>query len=245
MKTPASLQQLTVVGAVALVHAAGLWALLGHALQPATAARAPQVAMVMLINEQAAATAAPTAVQPPPQAQPRPPRPAPPAPPKRQASPPPPMPVAAPAVTDTVAPVPTERPLPSSETSSAVAATPPAEVAPSPAEGKASAPVQVAKAAPTFGAARHIQHVDYLRAPVLEYPSASRRFGEQGRVVLRVLIGPDGHAEKIELHEASAFQRLNEAAIEAAQRALYKPYTEDGVAQPAWALVALSFQLRR
>jgi protein TonB len=47
------------------------------------------------------------------------------------------------------------------------------------------------------------------------------------------------------LHEASAFHRLNEAAIEAAQRALYKPYTEDGVAQPAWALVALSFQLRR
>jgi protein TonB len=121
-----------------------------------------------------------------------------------------------------------------------------ATAAPSAAEDRDSAPLQVAgKVIAAPRAARHIQHVDYLRAPVLQYPSASRRFGEQGRVVLRVLIGADGQAEKIELHEASAFQRLNEAAIEAAQRALYKPYTEDGVAQPAWALVALSFQLRR
>lgn len=245
MKAPAGLHQLTVVGAVALVHAAGLWALLGHALNPAASAPAPQVAMVMLINDQPAAITAPPAVQPPPQAQPKPPRPAPPAPPKRQTSLPPPVPVAAPAVTAAAAPVPTELPLPNSETTSAVAAPALAAVAPSPVEGKASAPVQMAKAAPATGAARHIQNVDYMRAPVLQYPSASLRFGEQGRVVLRVLIGPDGQAEKVELHEASAFHRLNEAAIEAAQRALYKPYTEDGVAQPAWALVALSFQLRR
>jgi periplasmic protein TonB len=141
-----------------------------------------------------------------------------------------------------VEPVPGERPLPSSETvrSAAVGAVPT-----SAAEDRASAPPQVSRATAVPRAARHIENVNYLRAPVLEYPSASRRFGEQGRVVLRVLIGPDGHAEKIELHEASAFQRLNEAAMEAARRALYKPYTEDGVAQSAWALVALSFQLRR
>jgi len=224
-QAPASLQQLTVVGAVALVHAAGLWALLDHALQPAASAPAPQVAMVRLLSD-SAAVATPPAAQPPPQAQPMP-RAAPPAAPKRQPSPPP-LPAIAPAVTAAAAPVPTELPLPSSETAPA-----------------ASAPVQVAKATPVTGVTRHIEDVDYLRAPVLEYPSASRRFGEQGRVVLRVLIGPDGQAEKIELVEPSSFQRLNDAAIEAARRALYKPYTEDGVAQPAWALVALSFQLRR
>jgi periplasmic protein TonB len=63
--------------------------------------------------------------------------------------------------------------------------------------------------------------------------------------VLRVLIGRDGQPEKVELHEPSALPRLNEAAIESARHALFKPYTEDGVAQPARALVALSFQLRR
>lgn len=240
-KAPAGLQQFTVVGAVALAHVAGLWALLGHALQPAASVPAPQVAMVMLFNEPVAMAPLPALqLKLPPQAQPRPPLIAPPDVQKQPPSLPPPMPAAtvpAPAAD----PVPTERPLPSSETASAtVVASPPSAT-----EERASAPQQLAKAGAAPRTARQIENVDYLRAPVLEYPSASRRFGEQGRVVLRVLIGPDGHAEKIELHEASAFQRLNEAAIEAARRALYKPYTEDGVAQPAWALVALSFYLRR
>lgn len=241
-KAPASIQQLTVVGAVALAHAAGLWALLGHALQPAASAPAPQVAMVMLLNEPAAVAPPPAVLlKLPPQAPP-PPRPvAPPDVPKQPPSPPPPVPTAA-VPAPAAEPVPTERPLPSSETANAAVVI---AAAPSAAEDRPSAPLQVAKASAAPRVARQIENVDYLRAPVLEYPSASRRFGEQGRVVLRVLIGPDGHAEKIELHEASAFQRLNEAAIEAARRALYKPYTEDGVAQPAWALVALSFQLRR
>jgi protein TonB len=242
MKAPASLQQLTVVGAVALVHVAGLWALLGHTLELAESVPASQVAMVMLLNEPAAAATPPTVqLPPPPQAQPTPPRVAPLEVPKHLPISPPPEPAAIAVPAPVAEPVSTKRPLPSSETASAaaVAAALPA------AEDRASAPLQAATAAAMPRAARHIQNVDYLRAPVLEYPSASRRFGEQGRVMLRVLIGPDGQAEKIELHEASAFQRLNDAAIEAARRALYKPYTEDGVAQPAWALVALSFQLRR
>ena len=241
-KAPASVQQLTVVGAVALAHAAGLWALLGHALQPAASAPAPQVAMVMLLNEPAAAAPPPAVLlKLPPQALPTPRPVAPPDVPKQPPSPPPPVPTAA-TPAPAAEPVPTERPLPSSETANVAVV---AAAAPSAAEDRPSAPLQGAKASAAPRVARQIENVDYLRAPVLEYPSASRRFGEQGRVVLRVLIGPDGHAEKIELHEASAFQRLNEAAIEAARRALYRPYTEDGVAQPAWALVALSFQLRR
>lgn len=84
MKAPASVQQLTVVGAVTLVHAAGLWALLDHALQPAASASAPQVAMVSLLSDPAA-VAKPLTLQPPP-TQPKLPRAAPSAAPKRQAS---------------------------------------------------------------------------------------------------------------------------------------------------------------
>ena len=241
-KAPAGLQQMAVVGAVALVHAAGLWALLDHALPPAASAATAPVTMVMLLDEPAAVPAPPAAPPPPPpQAQPRP-RAAPAAAPKRPPRVPPPLPVTPTALALPAEPVPTELPLPSSETAPAPAV---AAAVPSAAEGQAAQAVQVAKAAPATGVTRRIEAVDYLRAPVLEYPSASRRFGEQGRVVLRVLIGPDGQAEKVELQEPSAFHRLNEAAIEAARRALYKPYTEDGVARPAWALVALSFQLRR
>ena len=104
-----------------------------------------------------------------------------------------------------------------SETSSAAITA----AAPSSAEHKALVPVARPAAAP--GLPRQIEQVDYLRAPVLEYPSASRRYGEQGRVVLRVLIGRDGQAEKVELHEPSAFPRLNDTAIEAARRALFSP----------------------
>jgi periplasmic protein TonB len=241
-KAPASLQQLTVVGAVALAHAAGLWALLDPTLRSAAAAPLQQVTTVMLLTEPATATAPPPLLLSPPPAPPPPPRVAPPEVPRQLHSPPPPEQAATALPAPAVEPVPSERPPPISETvrSAAVGALPT-----SAAEDRASAPPQVSRATSVPRAARHIENVNYLRAPVLEYPSASRRFGEQGRVVLRVLIGPDGHAEKIELHEASAFQRLNEAAMEAARRALYKPYTEDGVAQPAWALVALSFQLRR
>lgn len=240
-KAPASLQQMAVVSAVALAHVAGLWALLDRAQRPADAAPAQQTVMVMLLGEPPAAVAAPR-VEPP---QPPPPRPraAPTVPRERKRSPPPPPepPVAA-------VPAPTIEPVPAPPPPSTEAAPAAALLAAAPtvdAEARAAASMPVTRAASAPPAPRRIEAADYLRAPVLEYPSASRRFGEQGRVVLRVLIGTDGHAEKIELHEASAFQRLNDAAIEAARHALYKPYTEDGVAQRAWVLVALSFQLRR
>ncbi|HMN74947.1 MAG TPA: energy transducer TonB [Burkholderiaceae bacterium] len=241
-KAPASLQQLTVVGAVALAHAAGLWALLDRAQRPADAAPAQQTVMVMLLGEPPAALAAPRA-EPPQPPQPRP-RAAPPVPPERKRSPPPPPePLVAAVPAPTIEPAPAQPPPPSTEAAPAATL-----LAAAPAinpEGRAAASWPVTRAASAPPALRRIEAADYLRAPVLEYPSASRRFGEQGRVVLRVLIGTDGHAEKIELHEASAFQRLNDAAIEAARQALYKPYAEDGVAQRAWVLVALSFQLQR
>lgn len=238
-KVPAGLQHLSVVGAVALAHAAGLWALLDHAWQPAAQAAAAPVTLVSLLSEPAAARP-PTLLRAPPPVLPEPPRVAPPPLPlSPPVPPPPPVPAISAVPAPAAQPISSERPLPSSETSSAAITA----AAPSSAEHKALVPVARPAAAP--GLPRQIEQVDYLRAPVLEYPSASRRYGEQGRVVLRVLIGRDGQAEKVELHEPSAFPRLNDAAIEAARRALFKPYTEDGVAQPAWALVALSFQLRR
>jgi protein TonB len=238
---PASVPQLTAVGAVVLAHAAGLWALLDPTLRSAAPAAQPQVTMVRLLGEPAAAAAPPPLLLSPPPALPPPPRVAPPDVPR-------PLPVAqAPEPAATALPAPAagpgpSQPLPAGETAHSAQA---ADTGAFAAEGKAAAPLPQTAETAAPSVARRIEHVDYLRAPVLQYPSASRRFGEQGRVVLRVLIGPDGQAERVELEQASAFRRLNEAAIEAARRALYKPYTEDGVAQPAWALVAMSFELRR
>ena len=247
------LQQLAVVAVVALAHAAGLWALADTVHRDAPPS-APQLTMVMLLVAPAT-VAVPARAQPPQPAQPTPPPRA--KPPPRAARPPAPKrparakpaPAIAPAPTAPAAPVDPAAPLQDRGAEPVVAGS--AGAVPPAAARQASAPVPVAQAAAkseaTVAAAvtRRIQRVDYLRRPVLEYPSASRRYGEQGRVVLRVLVGVDGQAEKIELVQATAFERLNEAAIDAAQRALYRPFTEDGVAQPAWALVALSFRLQR
>jgi len=116
---------------------------------------------------------------------------------------------------------------------------PPEPVAePAPVDVPPTPPAPVAVAAPKL-----ITHVEYVRRPAPEYPTMSRRFGEQGRVVVRVLINARGQAERVELQEPSPYRRLNDAALNAAQEAQYRPYTENGVAQPVWALVPLSFEL--
>jgi protein TonB len=117
------------------------------------------------------------------------------------------------------------------------------------AEPIVAAPMAEAKADPVAPPAasapppKTISTVEYIRPPQLEYPALSRRFGEQGRVLLRVLIGREGRAERVEVQVSSGSRRLDEAAIKAAREALYRPYSENGVAIPVWALVPTLFEL--
>ena len=97
--------------------------------------------------------------------------------------------------------------------------------------------------APASPAPRTISKVEYIRPPQVEYPALSRRIGEQGRVLLRVLIGREGRAERVEVQVSSGSQRLDDAAVKAAREALYRPYAENGVAISVWALVPTSFEL--
>lgn len=104
-------------------------------------------------------------------------------------------------------------------------------------------PAPVAAAPAGTATPKVVTSVQYLRPPQVQYPMASRRLGEQGRVVVRVLIDRSGHAERVELHQPSRFPRLNEAALRAAHEALYRPYTENGEALVVWALVPVLFEL--
>jgi protein TonB len=85
--------------------------------------------------------------------------------------------------------------------------------------------------------------VEYIQPPRPEYPPASRRMGEEGKAVLRVLVNDKGRAERIEVQKSSGSPRLDEAARQAAQRALFKPYMEDGKAVAVFVVVPISFQL--
>ncbi|NRR31031.1 TonB family protein [Oxalobacteraceae bacterium] len=112
---------------------------------------------------------------------------------------------------------------------SAVAVAAPAPLAPAP--------------APVVSAPKTISGVEYVRAPQPVYPSISRRMGETGVVMLRVLIGERGQPEQVLVHKSSGSSNLDEAGRQAALRALYKPYLEDGKAVSVYVLVPINFQL--
>jgi periplasmic protein TonB len=115
---------------------------------------------------------------------------------------------------------------------------------PAPAPVVAAAPVQSAPAAPAAPAGpRVISAVEYIRAPQPVYPSVSRRMGEQGVVTLRVLVNEKGYAEQASVQKSSGFSNLDEAGRAAVMRALFKPYVEDGKAQPVYVVVPINFQM--
>ncbi len=84
---------------------------------------------------------------------------------------------------------------------------------------------------------------DYLHNPPPIYPRMSKRLGEQGTVVLRVLIGVNGQAEKIEIYKSSGFDRLDQAAIETAAKWRYKPGQRMGKVEALWFNLPIRFEL--
>lgn len=123
----------------------------------------------------------------------------------------------------------------SSAASNDAPAVPVAVPAAPPAGGEASAePAPVS--APRFDA-------DYLQNPRPDYPSLSRRLGEQGRVVLRVRVEPSGAASQVELQRSSGFSRLDEAALQAVRRWKFVPARRGSEAIAEWVLVPIPFIL--
>ncbi|MBY0240885.1 MAG: energy transducer TonB [Burkholderiaceae bacterium] len=98
-------------------------------------------------------------------------------------------------------------------------------------------------APPTPATPRTVQGVEYVRPPAVVYPSVSKRLGETGVVMLRVLISEKGQAEQVHVHQSSGHTNLDEAGRQAALRALFKPYQEDGKAVPVYVLVPINFTL--
>jgi len=95
---------------------------------------------------------------------------------------------------------------------------------------------QVAPPAP-----RVITDVAYLEPPAPKYPPESRRRGEEGMVVLRVLIDEAGRADRVEIEQSSGHYRLDEAARVAVERALFRPYVENGIARAVLATIPIEF----
>jgi protein TonB len=60
------------------------------------------------------------------------------------------------------------------------------------------------------------------------YPSFSKRAGEQGEVVVRLIIDETGVVEEAVLLRSSGFARLDRAAEQIGRRYRFKPYTVNG-----------------
>jgi protein TonB len=85
--------------------------------------------------------------------------------------------------------------------------------------------------------------VEYIQAPQPVYPQMSKRMGEQGRVMLRILVNEKGLPDQVLVHTSSGSARLDEAGRQAALRAQFKPHMEGGHAVAVYVIVPLNFQL--
>ncbi|MFT7229382.1 MAG: protein TonB [Methylophilaceae bacterium] len=85
--------------------------------------------------------------------------------------------------------------------------------------------------------------VSYLNNPVPSYPRFSRRKGEEGRVLLKVLVTAKGGPGQVEVENSSGYKRLDEAAINAVQNWRFIPARKGAEALSAYVLVPVKFSL--
>jgi periplasmic protein TonB len=96
---------------------------------------------------------------------------------------------------------------------------PNAAVAPASSQGNAGTPIQT-----------DIGKLVVVYQPDADpyYPSFSKRAGEQGEVVVRLIIDETGVVEEAVLLRSSGFARLDRAAEQIGRRYRFKPYTVNG-----------------
>lgn len=215
-----------VVLGVVLIHGLGLWLLQSGLLQNVTDVVVPvQVISTSMNVNRAPAQAPPLS-------------PSLPAPIKATPSVPPPL--AAQQARLPAAPPQPNQAADSPNASNAPSTSTPATVTPSTATATAIAPATSTAPAKVQ---LPIHDAAYLQNPKPDYPALSVRRGEQGQVVLNVLIGVDGKAQKAEIAKTSGFKRLDAAALATVQRWRYVPGKRGGVPEEMWFKVPLAFVL--
>lgn len=136
----------------------------------------------------------------------------------------------------------------SSEPATFAQSAPRQEESPVPVAAPATAPVElpVARAAPAPAPVLTQPRfdADYLHNPAPSYPPLSRRMGEEGKVMLRVFVEPDGRPSQVVVKEGSGSPRLDRAAEEAVARWKFVPARRGEEAVGAWVVVPIMFSLR-
>lgn len=75
------------------------------------------------------------------------------------------------------------------------------------------------------------------------YPPASRRAGEEGTGVFRVLVDANGRPLDVQVLKSSGFPRLDEAAVTAIHKWRFRAAVANGQAVQSWTRVQVQFKL--
>ena len=217
-----SRRNLAIAGGVVLLHVAALWALQTGLLRRAVEVVVPVQVFSEIITPPAPKVETPAPVQPPePVPQPVVPR--------KPVAPPP-----APKLAAAREPAPAPN-------------APAGTVEPQPAPPPITAPVAAAPALAAPPPPPRLElpssSADYLQNPKPVYPPASKRLGEQGKVLVRVLIGVDGTALDAEVKQSSGYDRLDRAALETVRKWRYVPGKRAGVPEAMWFDVPIHYVL--
>jgi periplasmic protein TonB len=220
-----------IAAGVVVFHAAALWALQSGLLRRAVEVIVPVEVLAQIVEPPQPKIDPPA----PPPPRPQPPAPAPPpkpAPVRKVQPPPPPKPMA----------VPSPEPAPQAPVG-VTTPQPPAPPIPAPvAEAPPAPPAPPAPAAPPR-IELPSSSAEYLQNPPPAYPAMSRRLGEQGQVMVRVLIGADGSAQQAQITRSSGYERLDQAALNAVLKWRYVPGKRGGVSEAMWFNVPINFVL--
>ncbi len=131
--------------------------------------------------------------------------------------------------------------------------TPQTQTPPNPAQNKSDSQTQNAAVAPSTssGASGTPIQTDIGKLVVVYqpdadayYPSFSKRSGEQGTAVVRLIIDETGAVEDIALLQSSTYPRLDRAASEIGRRYRFKPFLVNGTPQKISTNLLIKFNLK-
>lgn len=213
-------RNIVIAASVVLFHVAALWALQSGLLRRAVEIVVPVAILSEIVNPPA------PKAEPPAPPQPKPAEPVKQAAPRKAETP-----VRKPAA------IPDPRPAIAAPSSVELQMSPPVAAAPAeapPAPAREAAPPKIELPS---------SNASYLQNPPLVYPPMSKRLGEQGKVVVRVLIGADGKPQRAQLKSSSGYDRLDRAALEYVMQCRYVPGRVGTVAEAMWHDAPVNFIL--
>ncbi|MDB5917588.1 MAG: transporter substrate-binding protein [Massilia sp.] len=135
-----------------------------------------------------------------------------------------------------------QQPAPPSVVTTAVALDPPPQP---PTATPQEAPRPATPPSSNTGVMRTAVLADAKACVTPAYPPRAARNGESGTVTLALLVGSDGRVAGSRVQTSSGSRELDKAAVAALSTCQFKPATNGGVAEQAWAQIAYVWTLEQ